>query len=90
VTAALDASLHEFMNNSGLTNNNAGGPSPSKQHSKKGKVEGVWITARAGIQHQSVVDADALGQAGSNEGEDDADEMIWWSWDGKFVGFNDW
>jgi hypothetical protein len=90
VTAALDASLQGFMNNSGLTKGDAGGPSPSKQHSKKGKVEGVWITARAGIQHRSVVDADsALGQAG-NEGEDDADEMIWWSWDGKFVGFNDW
>lgn len=25
-----------------------------------------------------------------NEGEDEEDELIWWSWDGKLEGFSDW
>ncbi len=29
-------------------------------------------------------------QADESEVDDDDDEMIWWSWDGKLVGFSGW
>ncbi|KAF8905770.1 hypothetical protein CPB84DRAFT_1676317 [Gymnopilus junonius] len=44
------------------------------RNTKVNKVEGVWITTRTGLRQ--------------NRTEDD--DMIWWSWDGKFVGFSDW
>ena len=56
------------------------------KYSKKNHVEGVWITSRAGIQKENkdeALDHDPLLK------EDD-DEMIWWSWEGKLVGFSDW
>ncbi|KAF9475820.1 hypothetical protein BDN70DRAFT_840292 [Pholiota conissans] len=83
VTNALDASLQDFMYNSGFVN--AATALSTKQSSKKGKVEGVWVTSRGGIQERPTADL-----APVEAGQDDADEMIWWSWDGKFVGFNDW
>ncbi|KAG0707011.1 hypothetical protein DFH29DRAFT_897918, partial [Suillus ampliporus] len=47
---------------------------------KKGvKVEGVWIRSRQGITEES--------ESGEIPEED---EMIWWTWDGKLVGFADW
>ena len=51
--------------------------------SKKNHVEGVWITSRAGIRKDTMDDDDALLKQ-------DDDEMIWWSWEGKLVGFSDW
>ncbi|KAF7301015.1 hypothetical protein MIND_00665100 [Mycena indigotica] len=43
---------------------------------RKQKVEGVWVGCRT--------TSELL------DGEDEEDEMIWWSWDGKIVGFSDW
>ena len=56
------------------------------KYSKKNHVEGVWITSRAGIQ-KDIMD-DALAHDPLLEADDD--EMIWWSWEGKLVGFSDW
>lgn len=56
------------------------------KNSKKNHLEGVWITSRAGIRKETmddVLDHEALLKQ-------DDDEMIWWSWDGKLVGFSDW
>ncbi|KAL4067184.1 hypothetical protein V8B97DRAFT_2009570 [Scleroderma yunnanense] len=51
---------------------------------KKRGVEGVWIRAR-GVDGQD-------GRQGEDRDEEVAeeDEWIWWSWDGKLVGFADW
>lgn len=50
---------------------------------KKKPVEGVWVTAKNGLRDPFVaLDKDVNGQ--------EEDEMIWWSWDGKLVGFTDW
>ncbi|KAJ3561257.1 hypothetical protein NP233_g10304 [Leucocoprinus birnbaumii] len=49
---------------------------------KKKPVEGVWITGKEGLG-----DAVALSQPTSIREED---ELIWWTWDGKLIGFADW
>lgn len=51
-----------------------------KARTKPGKVEGVWVTCRSrGVEF-----------ADDNDDAAEEDEMIWWSWDGKIVGFADW
>ncbi|KAF8905344.1 hypothetical protein CPB85DRAFT_1552214 [Mucidula mucida] len=45
----------------------------------KSKVEGVWVACRR----------PAVNEEEDGDMEED-DEMIWWSWDGKIVGFAGW
>ncbi|KAF9449479.1 hypothetical protein P691DRAFT_759015 [Macrolepiota fuliginosa MF-IS2] len=76
VTKQMEAGLTDFLEESW--------PSASKDNrplKKKKPVEGVWLTARNG-----------LGSPTQDEASPDHDdnEMIWWSWDGKLVGFADW
>jgi hypothetical protein len=53
-----------------------------KKKSKNG-VQGVWISARDGGRPDVNLTDD--------EGCEEEDEMIWWSWNGgKMVGFVDW
>lgn len=55
---------------------------------QKGRVEGIWIRARGSDARD--------GEPGRNWDEDEdedvaeEDEWIWWSWDGKLMGFADW
>ena len=49
-----------------------------KDKGRKRRVEGVWVVCRG------AADEEVEGE------EDESDEMIWWSWDGKLVGFSDW
>ncbi|KAF7318181.1 hypothetical protein HMN09_00326300 [Mycena chlorophos] len=53
----------------------------SKLKPKRGqKVEGVWVKCRRAVsQHEE--------QRVENEEEN---EMIWWTWDGKLVGLSEW
>jgi hypothetical protein len=44
------------------------------------KTEGVWINCSGGSLHTSDVPAELKEE----------DEMIWWQWDGKIVGFSNW
>ena len=44
------------------------------------KTEGVWIGCRA----------EPAIKEGTLEQTQEEDEMIWWQWDGKIVGFSDW
>lgn len=81
------------MDKSGLGLGCVDGPSPSKKsfavRKNNNKVEGVWITARDGLQVPVAQSGASAGEGGDSP-TDDKDEMIWWSWDGKFVGFSDW
>jgi len=52
---------------------------------KKNQVEGVWITTKSGLQI-----ANPLLRRKDDPKTTEDDEMIWWSWDGKLVGFADW
>ncbi|KAG7441606.1 uncharacterized protein BT62DRAFT_936919 [Guyanagaster necrorhizus] len=49
-----------------------------KTHKKKAKIEGLWVACQK--------PSTDLGKDAKNE----EDEMIWWSWDGKLVGFAGW
>ena len=46
------------------------------------EVEGVWVGCRGAANNEVRV--------GESDNADERDEMIWWSWDGKIVGFADW
>lgn len=74
------------MSNSGLSDV---GVNTHSKNTKTTKIEGVWITTRKGLLREGLRDI----ERGANSEEQDRtedDEMIWWSWDGKLVGFSDW
>jgi hypothetical protein len=80
MSPSMESTVDDFLEESGL-------PRPDtalgkKQRTHKGKVEGVWITCRDGF-------GEADGDGGK-VGDDENDEMIWWSWDGKLTGFSEW
>ncbi|TRM68718.1 hypothetical protein BD626DRAFT_394119 [Schizophyllum amplum] len=77
VTGALENTLSEFLVESGVSP----APTDTKKKPKKGsKVEGVWVAARTGLT------PDYVEPSGGTEDDD----MIWYAWDGKLVGFSDW
>ena len=60
-------------------------PTPVEAKAKKWKktrVEGVWITDREGLVPSNPEKDSAV--------KDEWDEMIWWSWEEKIVGFSEW
>ncbi|KAJ7083105.1 hypothetical protein B0H15DRAFT_851300 [Mycena belliarum] len=84
VSATLDAALREFRAEAeaeagvpGASSAQDKSKSKAAARAKARKVEGVWVTC---------------GSPGVEFAEEAAeeDEMIWWSWDGKIVGFADW
>ena len=80
----LDGTLHEFLEASGVPPEGIVVRDAVHASKKKRKeVEGVSVACRDGEREKSeshsVIDA-----------HDEKDEMIWWSWEGKLVGFSDW
>ena len=76
--------LCDFLDDSGLGLSTSS--SSHAKYSKKTNVEGVWITSRTGFQKETRDEApthDLLLKQ-------DDDDIIWWSWEGKLVGFSDW
>jgi len=78
----MDGMLGEFLADSRLRN----GEKRTKKK-KGGRVEGVWLRCRGS---GSGVDEEFREDERDDGEEDEEDEMIWWSWDGKLVGFSDW
>ena len=63
-----------------------------KARKKKVRVEGVWIEAARRDDQKENVAMNLTANYGK-DGEDkglEEDEMIWWHWDGKIVGFSGW
>jgi hypothetical protein len=84
--AFLDGLLDEFL----IRGSREREVSPDQRQSRGAKVEGVWITSRMGIQKSPCAVASSEREKRSSaEGEED-DDLIWWSWDGKLLGFSDW
>ncbi|KAJ7735120.1 hypothetical protein DFH07DRAFT_844057 [Mycena maculata] len=74
-SANLDGVLREFREQA--RDESLATQNGRKARSKSPKVEGVWVTCRSpGLEF--------------SEDAAEEDEMIWWSWDGKIVGFADW
>ncbi|KAG1734442.1 uncharacterized protein EDB91DRAFT_1146908 [Suillus paluster] len=78
LSSAFDALLDAFLEESGERPTR----DDIKKKKKGGKVEGVWIRSRQGTTENSEI---ITGEETPEE-----DEMIWWTWDGKLVGFADW
>lgn len=57
---------------------------PKKTHGVP--VDGVWIGARGDEFLSEVTD----GANVEDQSVEEEDEMIWWEWDGKIVGFSEW
>lgn len=90
MNGSLDVMVDEFRVDSNLppisqpserARSNAGKRNPKS----KNRVEGVWIKSR-----KEVDEADGSESSTLFVDVDEMDEMIWWSWDGKIVGFADW
>jgi hypothetical protein len=79
----LDGMLREFFEASGVLEDQSRKDEKPKKKRAGAGVEGVWVGCReSGLSCASHVYGEGA------EVEDD--EMIWWSWDGKIVGFVDW
>ncbi|KAH6890102.1 hypothetical protein BKA70DRAFT_1202287 [Coprinopsis sp. MPI-PUGE-AT-0042] len=78
VTSTLDNGLKAFFAESLLDSTSS--PPPPK-NSKKQRTEGVWLTSKHGMN---------LDSSPLTLNDNEEDDMIWWSWDGKLVGFSDW
>ncbi|KAI0688654.1 hypothetical protein BC835DRAFT_290587 [Cytidiella melzeri] len=82
MTRSLETTLKTFIADATF-DPSASSPSKSKKRSIVGvKTEGVWISCRAA---PSVVEEIPDMCATREE-----DEMIWWQWNDKLVGFCDW
>ncbi|KAF8164743.1 hypothetical protein B0H34DRAFT_793205 [Crassisporium funariophilum] len=89
VSASLDSALNEFLKGSRVATLNVD-TSPLDSYSsktKKNPVEGVWITSREGVRTRLAQNDTNMRHKPLNDHE--GDEMIWWSWDGKLMGFSD-
>ncbi|KDQ52026.1 hypothetical protein JAAARDRAFT_139351 [Jaapia argillacea MUCL 33604] len=93
-TSSLEALLSDFLEESGIRppprdEDGVGARKSARRRGRGAKCEGVYVGCRSG----TVVDEEGKSKRGVDEesGDEDEDgEMIWWSWDGKIVGFSDW
>ncbi|KAG2361218.1 hypothetical protein BDR07DRAFT_1287709 [Suillus spraguei] len=76
LSSAFDALLDQFLEESGER------PTRDDVKKKGRKVEGVWIRSRQRLTEDS--------EMISSEEIPEEDEMIWWTWDGRLLGFADW
>ena len=82
LNGAMDTALGDFFEDSGMGTE---APSERKKKRKKGeRSEGVWIRCQ---NTAPVID---VRDEADDVATDEEDEMIWWTWDGKLVGFSDW
>lgn len=72
--SSLDSHLADFLVESGEAPDTT-----TKKRTKASKVEGVWIKSRGSSTIKS-----------SEEDLAEEDELTWWSWEEKLVGFSDW
>ncbi|KAI0078818.1 hypothetical protein K474DRAFT_1770791 [Panus rudis PR-1116 ss-1] len=85
LTRSLESTLEAFLAEAVIdeAEGETSDPKPKKRVNRVGvKTEGVWI----GCQRE-----DAIEVVNNNTQDmSEEDEMIWWTWDGKIVGFQDW
>jgi len=83
----MEGILEDFLEDSGLATErtiNEGSDGRMKRK-KRAECEGIWVRCKGrGIEGNDREEDEA------REEENEEDEMIWWTWDGKIVGFTDW
>ncbi|KAI0092888.1 hypothetical protein BDY19DRAFT_990564 [Irpex rosettiformis] len=83
LTKSLETTLQTFVSDA-TCDSTADVSAKAKKRTFGIKTEGVWISCRA----SSGAKENADGMTGTSLEEED--EMIWWQWNGKVVGFSDW
>ncbi|KIP10574.1 hypothetical protein PHLGIDRAFT_22200 [Phlebiopsis gigantea 11061_1 CR5-6] len=83
LSRTLDGQLQAFLDDALRRPATEQQPQPPPRRRAGVKTEGVWVaSAHAGPGAPAALAAEA--------GMHEDDEMIWWAWDGKVVGFADW
>ena len=83
VCTSLDNMLRDFLVDSGLGDAEDG--KPRRRHGVAGvKTEGVLVGCQTSLD-DSISHPTNPGTEISEE-----DELIWWAWDGKLIGFAEW
>ena len=87
---SLDGMLHEFLEASGVPPEGIVVRDAVHASKKKRKeVEGVWVACRDEDEDREREKSESHSDS-DVDAHDEKDEMIWWSWEGKLVGFSDW
>ncbi|KAF9074663.1 hypothetical protein BDP27DRAFT_1214101 [Rhodocollybia butyracea] len=89
-TKSLEHTLNDFLEETQVfVNTLESEAKPKLQRIQKQKIEGVWVTGRTS---SDLLTPESISSQRESESEDhdEEDEMIWWSWDGKMVGFSSW
>ncbi|KAJ4472510.1 hypothetical protein C8J55DRAFT_520268 [Lentinula edodes] len=86
---SMEHTLNDFLEETRLFVDPSLENKPKSKRTQKQKVEGVWVARRT--LSLNAPSAPLSGeQENADQGQDEEDEMIWWSWDGKIVGFSSW
>lgn len=80
LSSSLDGYLDEFLRASGEVSCTQVSTTTAKRRRTNVRPEGVWIRSRDSSRGANAVEHDVVEE----------DESIWWSWDGKLVGFAEW
>ena len=91
LTRTLDTQLQAFLEDVVATPPSDAAsdelPQKPKRKVRAGvKTEGVWVCSRDGPRVEGGLD----GRDGAEDEVCEEDEMIWWAWEGKIVGFSEW
>ncbi|TFK53331.1 hypothetical protein OE88DRAFT_1733272 [Heliocybe sulcata] len=81
-TSALEHTLSDFLLDSGIASvpeADVNNTSKKRSRRKGVKTEGVFVGCQGTRRMEE-----------EEEGQEEEDEMIWWSWNGRLVGFSDW
>ncbi|KAJ3907208.1 hypothetical protein F5879DRAFT_942808 [Lentinula edodes] len=86
---SMEHTLNDFLEETRLFVDPSLENKPKSKRTQKQKVEGVWV-ARRTLSLNTPSASMSGEQENADQGQDEEDEMIWWSWDGKIVGFSSW
>jgi hypothetical protein len=87
--------LRDFLIDSGLgdcdvASAGGGGEGQTRRRAVAGiKTEGVLITCQSGPDSSTTSLPPAATNTTVTEAREE-DELIWWAWDGKLIGFAEW
>ncbi|KZT12933.1 uncharacterized protein LAESUDRAFT_767125 [Laetiporus sulphureus 93-53] len=86
LTRSLEVMLQTFLEEASCVE---GSHEDKRAKARKGmKAKGIWISCRGGEVNPDIKLNVRENQDEEDE-DDDKDEMIWWAWDGKIIGFTD-
>lgn len=97
VSATLDNMLQDFLVDSGLGDAGAGGDVKMQRRrgvagiKTKTKTEGVLVTCQNGPDNNDGTPSHPVATVPTVVTESrEENELIWWAWDGKLIGFAEW